>query len=349
MASIERVEVVVLDDEQLINVVVVVTDSDGASGVGEAWWGIAATPKARAAAPIVAVIDDLLAPRVLGRDADHIERLWYELWDWGYRYADQGIFAMGLSGLDLALWDLKARRLEVPVAALLGGPIADAIPAYASFPPLRDPELLVGETERALAAGFEAVKLHELDPALTALLRDRFGAELGIMVDVNGHFDPIEAIDHGRRLAELDVIWFEEPVRPMRDRRAIARVGAAIGCDLAGGENEHTTLDFVDLLATGALTYLQPEITKIGGLTPARRIAALAEASNVALAPHNFRLGPALYSSIHWGFTSPATRWFEVPWVPRGVSFSYPVELPALSEGRIALPDGPGWGCPLPW
>jgi L-alanine-DL-glutamate epimerase-like enolase superfamily enzyme len=345
VAPIETVTTEILANDRLVNVLVHVRDRDGGTGVGEAWWGIPDGPPGRTASPITAVVDDLLAPRVVGRDAERIEQLWYELWDWGYRYADQGIFAMGLSGLDLALWDLKGKRLGAPVSSLLGGPVSDEIPAYASFPPLRDPGLLTDETERALAAGFTAVKLHELDPELTALLRTRFGPDLKIMVDVNGHFDPIEAIAVGRRLGQLGVVWFEEPVRPMRDHAAIARVGAAIECDLAGGENEYALRDFEQLLATGALAYLQPEITKIGGLTAARRISTLAELHNVQLAPHNFRLGPALYASIHWGFTSPATTWFEFPWLPRGLSFPHPAPLPALVDGMVRPLTGPGLGC----
>lgn len=345
MAKIESVTTEILTGERLINLLVKVTDSNGIVGVGEAWWGIGDPDEpARAARPIASVVEDLLAPRAIGRDADHIEALWHELWDWGYRYGDHGIFLMGLSGLDLALWDLKGKRLEVPVLDLLGGPALDAIPVYASFPALRDPELLRRETERALEAEFAAIKLHELDPELTACLRQEFGQDLVIMVDVNGHFDPIEAIDHGRRLSELGVLWFEEPVRPMRDVAAIARVGAAIDCDLAGGENEYSLADFDRLLASGALTYLQPEITKIGGLTAAKRVAALAERSNVALCPHNFRLGPALYASVHWAFSSPASRWLEFPWVPEGVAFSHPAKLPPIADGKVKPIAGPGFG-----
>lgn len=346
MAAIDEVVAEVLHDERLINVIVRVRDVDGAEGVGEAWWGIPDRAKpARAGAPIATVVNDLLAPRVEGRDADEVERIWYDLWDWGYRYGDQGLFLMGLSGLDLALWDLLGKRLDVPVAGLCGGPVLDALPAYASFPPLREPALLVSETQRALDAGFKAVKLHELDPELTALLRAEFGDELGIMVDVNGHFDPVQAIAAGRRLSELGVVWFEEPVRPMRDHDAIARVGAAIDCDLAGGENEYSLADFDRLLASGSLTYLQPEITKIGGLTAAKRISALAELNNVALCPHNFRLGPALFASIHWAFTSPASRWLEFPWVPDGYAFSYPVDLPPVVDGLVSPLTTPGLSC----
>ncbi len=345
MAAIESVTTEILRNEDLVNVIVTVRDSDGAEGVGEAWWGIPdrASP-GRSATPITAVVDDLLTPRLLGREADRIEQLWFELWDWAYRYGDQGIFMMGLSGVDLALWDLLGKRADRPVAALLGGPIADGIPGYASFPPLRDPAMLISETQRAIDAGFDAIKLHELDPELTALLRTEFGDDLKIMVDVNGHFDPVEAIEHGKRLSELGVLWFEEPVRPMRDHRALTRVNDAIDCDLAAGENEYTVEDFDRLLQTGAITYLQPEITKIGGMTAARRVSALAELHNVALSPHNFRLGPALYASIQWAFTSPASKWLEIPWVPDDSAFSHPAVLPPMADGRVLPLTGPGLG-----
>ncbi len=343
MAAIAEVAAEIMDGERMINVIVRVVDTDGVEGVGEAWWGIPdAEQPGRAGRPIASVVEDLLAPRVIGRDADHIERLWHELTDWAQRYGDQGIFAMGLSGLDLALWDLKGRRLDQPVCALLGGPVVDAIPAYASLPPLRTEEAVVGETARAVEAGLRAVKLHEVDPAFTALLRREFGPDLAIMVDVNGHFDPVEAIEHGRQLSSHGVTWFEEPVSPMRDHRAIARVGRAVDCDLAAGENEYTVDDFERLLATGAITYLQPEITKIGGLTPARRVAAVAERHNVALCPHNFRLGPSLLASIHWAFTSPASRWIELPWVAPDRRFSHPTPLPPLVDGSVPAPTGPG-------
>ena len=346
MARIERVAAELLHDRPLVNVIVRVRDADGVEGVGEAWWGILDIERPRrTASPIIAVVNDMLAPRLAGRDADAIERLWYELWDWGYRYADQGIFLMGLSGVDLALWDLKGKRLGIGVTELLGGPVRDGIPGYASLPPLRNPELLVAETGRATEAGFTAVKLHEIDPELTAVLRDEFGDDLKIMVDVNGHFDPLEAIAVGRRLSELGVVWFEEPVRPMRDHAAIARVGACIECDLAAGENEYALEDFDRLLATGALAYLQPEITKIGGLTAARRVSTLAELHNVALCPHNFRLGPSLYASVQWAFTSFASKWLEIPWMPFGEDTSFPAALPPMRDGLVLPLKGPGLGC----
>lgn len=335
----------VLTNEALVNVIVTVRDSDGAEGVGEAWWGIADRENpARSARPIISVVHDLLAPRLIGEDPEAIERHWFDLWDWGARYGDQGIYPMGMSGVDLALWDLKGKRAGQSVCALLGGPVCDGIPAYASLPALRKPELLISETQRAIDAGFAAVKLHELDPELTALLRNEFGPDLALMVDVNGHFDPIEAIHVGRRLAELDVLWFEEPVRSMRDVRALRRVNDALACDLAAGENEYSLFDFERLLESGSITYLQPEIAKIGGLTAARRVSSLAELHNVALCPHNFRLGPSLYASVQWAFTSYASKWLEIPWVPADWAFPFGAVLPPMADGRVLPLTEPGLG-----
>lgn len=346
MATIERVTTDILTTGQLVNVIVEVTDADGGTGIGETWWGIADRDvPGRSARPITSVIEDLLAPRVIGAEADNIEAIWYDLYDWGARYGDNGIFFMGLSGLDLALWDLKGKRLDAPVLDLLGGAATESLPVYASLPPLRTPAALQRETQRALDAGFTAVKLHEVDPELSAFLRDEFGPDLVLMVDVNGAFDPVQAIAHGRRLSELDVLWFEEPVKPMSDEASIARVGQSAQCDLAGGENEYSIASFDRLLATGALTYLQPEITKIGGMTGAKRVGALAERYNVALCPHNFRLGPSLYASIHWAFSSPASRWIEYPFMPEGVAASYPVDVPPLVNGHVRPIPGPGFGC----
>lgn len=294
---------------------------------------------------MASVVNDVLAPRLIGRPAADVEALWFELVNWGERHGDQGVFTMGLSGVDLALWDLRGKRAGASICELLGGPVTDSLPAYASLPWLRSADLVLRETTRAVEAGFRAVKLHEIDPDFTALLRREFDDDLTIMVDVNGHFDRAGAIEHGRRLTELGVHWFEEPVHPMRDHAAIAEVAAAIGCDVAAGENEYTIADFERLLATGAIAHVQPEITKIGGMTPAPTVSALAERHGVALSPHNFRLGPSCAASIHWAFSSRASRWLELPFLPEDQRFSHPMPMPELRNGRVAAPTGIGLDC----
>ena len=345
MSQITSVQTTIFDATPLQQVFVTVTDSEGRSGVGETWWGIPDRSRPAAGArPIASTVDELLAPRVVGRDAGDIGRLWFELWDFGYRYADQGIFPMALSGLDIALWDLLGHTLGASVLQLLGGSRHDAVPAYASLPPLRDPDLVISETQRAVDVGIGGLKLHEVTIDHVQNLRRRFGDDLAIMVDVNGHFDPLEAIAFGRQLADLGVTWFEEPVRPMRDHRSMLRVHEEAGVDIAAGENEYALEDFERLLRSGAIMYLQPEVTKIGGITAAQRVSTLAELYNVALSPHNFRPGPSLYASLAYGFASSATRWFEIPWIPDDRRFASDSPLPKIEDGCVLVPEGPGLG-----
>lgn len=320
-----------------------VTTENGATGTGECWWGMPNGDRPGSGArPIVQVVEALITPRVLGRDARHIGRLWHELADHFYRYGDGGMLPMGIAGLDLALWDLRGKSLGVPVVELLGGAVHDAIPAYASLPPLHTTERVLHEIARAKAHGFRAAKLHE--HALDIITEVASGAPNGftLMLDVNGHYDLVEAIDVAQVLGELGYYWFEEPVRPMRDHRSIRKVADASPVRLAGGENEFSLIDFERFLTSSGVTYLQPEITKIGGLTPATRVSALAELHNVVLCPHNFRLGPSLLASIHWGFSSPITQWLEIPWLPEGNDFPSGVTVPALEDGAVRAPTGLG-------
>jgi D-galactarolactone cycloisomerase len=126
----------------------------------------------------------------------------------------------------------------------------------------------------------------------------------------------------------------------------MADIRRTCGIPIAAGENEWTLDDGARLLASGCVDYYQPEITKIGGLTPALRHAALAERHNVAFCPHNFRLGPSLAASIHLGFASPTTAWIELPWVPESLAFPCGMRPPTVTEGRIAPPSGPGFSMP---
>ena len=249
---------------------------------------------------------------------------------------------MGLSGIDLALWDLLGKQMKKTVVDLLGGAKHDSLPAYASFPLLRDTNLVISEVQRAINSGFTAVKLHEIDPMYIDLLHNEFGESLGIMVDVNGDFTLHEAIDFGVKISNRNIIWYEEPVKPIRDHRAIKEVAIKTGISIAAVGNEYTVDDFKQILESDSITYLQPEITKIGGLTIAKKISNLLETYDIFLCPHNFRPGPSLNASLHWAFSSIKSKWIEIPWLNGEFSGGY--SLPLLSKGRVFLPRGNGLG-----
>lgn len=347
-ARIEAVRVRGSDDPRLPQLLVDVITEDGQTGTGEAWWGIANPAADRAPhapyATIMAAIEGVLAPRCIGRNANDIEAIGFDLHDYAARYGDGGVITMALSGIDLALWDRLGKRLGVPVNQLLGGCAHESLPAYASLPPLRTAAIIDSECRRALAAGYRAVKLHEVSVEAVRWAREAIGPDAALMVDCNGHFNLHEAIAFARAIAPYNVLWLEEPVRPMRDIASLARVAAASPVPLAAGENEYALADFSRMLEARAVTWLQPEITKIGGLSAARRVSTLVELHNVALSPHNFRLGPSLYASMHWGFACPATEWLEVPWMPADRVWPSRTPMPVVVDGRVRLGDAPGFG-----
>ena len=344
MNVIEEIETFQLTDG-LPHVIVRIRDSDGSIGFGECWWGIPtpSDPK-RGGAPIVSAVEHLVKPQYLGKSIDQIELLWHTTLDHLYRYGDGGIVTMALSGVDMALWDLKARKSDVSVLELLGGSVHEKVLGYASFPPLRTPERIETETKRAIEHGYQAIKLHELESELVAITREVGGKDLKIMVDVNGHFDLDDAIAFSHDIAEHNVFWFEEPVRPMRDLNQIKAVADRTEIPIAAGENEYSLSDFRRMIGCKAVQYFQPEITKIGGITPAIKIGDIAKEANLALCPHNFRGGLPLYASLHWGFSNSATKWFEIPWLPENMQFASKIPNPEIVDGYVKPPKGPGLG-----
>ena len=190
------------------------------------------------------------------------------------------------------------------------------------------------------------MKLHELTAEDAGLARAAAGPEAAIMVDVNGHFNVTEAIELARRMAEHDIYWFEEPTWPMRDHRAMGQVRSNGGLRIAAGENEQNLEGLNALMQSGAADVVMPEVAKIGGLTVLRQVGTLAELHNVTVSPHSFRSGPAMYANVHWALNCPQADWVETPFLPEGLDFASGTPLPAIVDGQIYLPDGPGLGLP---
>lgn len=337
--KIEKVEVVIQEHEFMPQVFVNITDSDGLKGIGEAWWGLATQP-------VIAAIEHTLAPQILGEDSRKIEYLWQKMYKYSYRYGTEGILLCGLSGIDLALWDMLGKRLNVPVAQLMGGTVRDSLKAYASLPPLRDPNRLKMMVKKSIDDGYAGVKLHEYSLDLIALARETAGETYPIMVDVNGHWTALEAEKSALDMEEYNIDWFEEPLWPMQDHEAMSRLRQKTNVNLAAGENEYSLKGFASLMKSGHVTYIQPEITKIGGLTMARKVSALADLYNLPICPHGFRVGPALYANTHWALAELNMEWLEVPLLPDEISFATDIPVPEMEDGCLLLPEGPGLGLP---
>ena len=312
-----------------------VATDDGLVGMGEAF--ALGAPLA-----VAAVIEEALAPLLIGEAPTEIERLTDRLHRATLLFARRGLGMFAISGVELALWDLAGKARGVPVHELLGGLGRARIPAYASLLRYAAPSDVAAAARRAAADGFRAGKLHQTDVASVAAARQAVGPDGALMLDVNCPWSPAEAIRVGRALAPYDLAWFEEPVWPPEDYRALAEVSAALDTPVAAGENEATAVGFRELIATRAVDIVQPSVTKVGGLGEARKICALAAAWNVTVVPHSFYFGPGLAATLHLAAATGALPWVELPYGE--------LETPLLAEpfravdGAVAVPTGPGLG-----
>ena len=262
-----------------------ITDSDGVEGVGYTFTA------GHNGAAIHATLQHELASIVCKQDAELTEKLWKEMW-WTTHYGGRGgPTVLAISAVDIALWDLKAKRANQPLWKLLGG-YDPRVPCYAGgidlFLPL---EKLLEQTDANLEKGFRAIKmkvgrdnLHE-DVARVKAMREHLGDGFPLMVDANMRWNADEAIRAAKAFAEYDLLWLEEPVIP-EDYTGHARVLKEGGIPIASGENLRSLWDFKQLIACGGVSLPEPDVTNCGGVTSFMKIAHLAEAHNLPVTSH---------------------------------------------------------------
>lgn len=344
---IESVRCEILLDASNPQLLVHVTDDGGLTGVGETWWGRYQPhlPAGAPVAPIAAMIDAILAPACVGHPVNtvgDIRSIWNQLVRETYQYGHEGIVSTAISGIDIALWDLVAQRRGSPVASLLGRTVHEQVRVYASLHWLGDLDAIVACTDSALAAGFRAIKLHESDAGLILAVREHLGPDVALMVDASAAFDEAGAHKLAGALETAGLTWLEEPIYPQRDHAALAALRARCSIPLAAGENEFSVVGFEQLINAEAVHIVQPEIAKFGGLTPAGAVGALISTAGLECCPHNYSLGPSWLAGWHWAFTEPSVTWLEVPWLPLGEVFPFPLALPSITDGCVGPPTRPG-------
>src|SRR5881628_1024966 len=276
-----------------IDMLLVRIDTDaGITGWGEAF-GHRIFPATRAA------IDTILGPMCVGRDPSQIAAINDEIQRVLHGIGRSGPTIYALSGIDIALWDIAGKVAGVPLYRLLGGSPRTDLPAYASLLRYGTADAVAHYTSQALDRGYRHVKIHEITlPEITAA-REAAGAGIPLMVDTNCPWTVAQAVEMARRLAPLDIHWLEEPVWPPENLSGLAEVRTRGGLDTAAGENYATAWEFRRAFEAGAITYAQPSVTKIGGVTEMRRVMALAETFGVTVVPHSAYFGPGLLASIH--------------------------------------------------
>ena len=288
------------------------------------------------------VVEDALAALLVGQDPAQIElltdRMHRALMIWGRR----GLAMMAVSGVELALWDLAGKARGVPVYQLLGGLVQPRLRAYASLLRYDTPADVARAVTAALAMGFTAVKLHQIDEASVAAAREATGPDVDLMLDTNCPWTVEEAIRMGRRLERYELRWLEEPVWPPEDYAGLARVRQALRIPIACGENDATVFAFREIIAAGAADVVQPSITKVGGVSEMKKIATLAASANVTFVPHSFYFGPGLAATLHVAASTPGVPYVEMP--PGQLAAPLLAEPIRSSGGTVTVPDRPGLG-----
>ncbi len=312
-----------------------VTTDAGIVGWGEAF-GYNAIPATKAA------IDTMIAPLLIGRDSAQIEALMLDVQQKLHIFGRGGPVIFGLSGVDIALWDIAGKAAGLPLHRLLGGARSDRLPCYASLIRYTEPKVVGANVARAVRDGYGYVKLHEVEVAAVRAAREAAGPAPRIMNDVNCPWSRQQALEMAARMREYDLHWLEEPVWPPEDFEGLAQVRAKAGICIASGENNATLAQFQHMLAAGAVDFVQPSPIKMGGVSELRKVFALAAAHGATVMPHSFYDGPGFLAGVHvnavhgagslveWRYFDLEARLYGTQFVPRG--------------GCVDVPQGPGLG-----
>ncbi len=353
MARIEQVELRMVDLQPKVKrtdaiqsfvsqetPIVTITDSDGAVGTGYSY------TIGTGGSSVMRLLADHLAPRLIGKDADCIEAIWRELEYATHATTIGAISALALAAIDIALWDLQARRAKLPLWILAGG-AKDSCPLYTTEGGwLHIPEeALVEDALAARAKGFRGSKIKIGRPHVSedhhrlAAVRSALGPGFEIMTDANQGFMLDEAIRRADRLRELDLAWIEEPL-PADDIDGHIRLSASTATPIAVGESLYSIRHFREYMAKGACSIVQADVARIGGVTPWLKVAHAAEAFDIPVCPH-------FLMELHVSLACA---------VPNGKYVEYIPQLDDLTssgmkvdDGMALAPSAPGLGIDWDW
>ncbi|MCI0428029.1 MAG: mandelate racemase/muconate lactonizing enzyme family protein [Nitrospiraceae bacterium] len=332
-------------------VLVKIETDEGIYGWGDATQGLATQP-------VVGAVQELKRFCV-GRSPLRIEKLWEEMHKGLYLTAN-GTLLSAMAAVETACWDILGRALKVPLHQLLGGKVNDRIRCYANgwYKGSREPGVYAERALEVVGLGYRALKMDPfganyrvLEPSerrlsldIVKAVREAVGDDVDIIIEVHDRLSVSEAIQVCRRLEEFNPLWIEAPVWSV-DVGALVAVAGATDLRIGCGERFTTLREFADLLSCGRFDLLLPEYVELGGLHRLRQVAALAEAYQAMLAPHNARC--MLSTAVNVQFDA-ATRNvfiqetfddFHVPWA-RDLFEG----LPKIVDGCFEVPDAPGLG-----
>ncbi len=293
--------------------------------------------------PLLAAAIEVLRDAVIGRKPEEAPMFWAEAWRRINFIGFTGVSIMGIAAIDGALWDLSGKRSGRPICDLLGR-VRNSVPTYASAGLWINQTTaeLITQAEAFLAGGHTAMKMRlagdaEFDLPRISAVRKAVGPGVTLMVDANQGLNAKAAIALGQRMAQYDIAWFEEPV-PAHDLERSCEVASALDMPVASGENEYTRYGFRRMLEARAADIWMPDLQRVGGVTEFHRVSGLAASYDIPLSSHLFpEMSLQVMASAPTGTLLEHVDWFAP---------LYREKL-SVSDGQIAVPQGPGWGMTL--
>ncbi|MER8037336.1 mandelate racemase/muconate lactonizing enzyme family protein [Streptomyces hydrogenans] len=321
---------------------------DGTVGIGECY----GLPSPQVTATVVTTV---LAPLLIGQDALATTAVWERLYQGQAAGGhNRGFYLEALAGIDLALWDLRGKLAGVPVHRLLGGPIRERVDCYASPVALHaDPEDSARQALGFVADGFRALKVkigrgERTDRAHLTAVRAAVGDDIEILTDVNCAYDLDEASRVGGVLRDLGISWYEEPLQ-VDDLANLGELRRRTGLTVVNGETHFTRFDLRDSLLNRAIDVFMPNVARCGGITEATRLAALASAFHVDIAPHGVGSGVSLCAALQLCAATPNLRTYEYNRLPNPIRERILTDPPEFKDGALAVPQGAGLGADVDW
>jgi L-alanine-DL-glutamate epimerase-like enolase superfamily enzyme len=293
---------------------------------------------------------------LMGENPLDIDGLWRRMYMGSVYYGRRGVAMHAISGVDIALWDIKGKKLGKPESALLGTRKRDRVRPYASLlmpDTERDVESAV---ERLAGLGFTAIKFgwgplgkdEEHDVRLARAAKRAAGSRVEILIDAGFGYgaDAARAIRVARRFEEIGIYWLEEPFEP-DEFEAYAELADAVDIRVAAGEEEATLWGFRELMERGHVDVVQPDVTRCGGLTEALRIARHAESQGVMCVPHAWKSGVIKAASLHLNAVLETAYFQEYCVAETPINRLLTRERMPVEQGSVAVPDKPGLGVEL--
>lgn len=329
-----------------------ISTDEGISGWGE--------PVVEGKADTVASCINELRDQLIGKDPGHVEEIWETMYRCNF-YRGGPVFVSAMSGIEQALWDIKGKALGVPVYELLGGPVREKLKCY-SWISAEDNDDYIEQAQRRIDQGYKTIKMcittqlgwidnmKKLDKAaeIVANLREHFGYDIDMAVDFHGRVHTAMARVLLKELEPYKLLYVEEPVLP-EQIESFKEIRSHTVTPIATGERMYTRWGFKDIITSGAIDIVQPDLSHAGGILESKKIAAMAEAYDMGVAPH-CPLGPIAFAScVQLDFCTPNAFIQEQSLEIHKDGYGTPCYLKQgggfeFADGWLKRPNRPGLG-----